>query len=63
VLAVHNRAPKEEKGVAVESQEDYDGFVNAMLNIGIWLVRQIAIKVGLTEAQLYDALAKNYAAR
>lgn len=63
ILAVHNKAPKQEQDIAFDSKEDYDGFVNAMLNTGIWLVRQIARKVGLTEEQVYDALVRNLAAR
>jgi hypothetical protein len=39
-----------------------DVFIKAMLNIGTWLVRQIANKTGRTEAEIYETTGQMLAA-
>lgn len=58
VLAAHEQTEGARENQHFEDSAELRDFVMAMLNLGTWLTRQTARKVGLTEDHLYDALAR-----
>ncbi len=61
ILGVHEQSDVANEDTNFETFEEFDGFVKALLNLGVFLVRQIARSGGVSEDSIYDATASRLA--